>query len=213
MVNGKVAWVIQEAPSLLIPLWCFVHGDVQTTNSHVNRILLTYFIGHYANRTIIFPFQIRGGKPTPVGVMLSALCFTTVNGIIQGRYLTQMHCYDSSHLSSPLFLIGSTIFLSGFLINLHSDSVLRNLRKPGETGYKIPMGGAFTYVSGANYFGEIVEWCGFAMATGFSLPAVAFAFATMCNIAPRAAQHHEWYRKKFDGYDKLKRKAVIPFVY
>jgi 3-oxo-5-alpha-steroid 4-dehydrogenase 1 len=45
-------------------------------------------------------------------------------------------------------------------------SVLRNLRKPGDTGYYIPKGGMFEYVSGANFFGEILEWTGFAIASG-----------------------------------------------
>ena len=213
MVNGKLAWVIQEAPSLLIPLWCFLNGDEYVTDSTANRVLLMFFIGHYFNRTIIFPLQIRGGKPTPFGVMLSAIFFTSTNGILQGKYLTKLYRYDESHLSSPLFLFGSILFTCGFIINLHSDSILRNLRKPGETGYKIPHGGMFKYVSGANFFGEIMEWLGFAIASGFSLPAVSFAFATACNIAPRAVQHHQWYMTKFDDYEKLGRKAVIPFIY
>lgn len=49
------------------------------------------------------------------------------------------------------------------------------------------------YVSGANFFGEIVEWAGFAVASGGALSSVAFAFFTACNIAPRALQHHKWY--------------------
>jgi 3-oxo-5-alpha-steroid 4-dehydrogenase 1 len=98
-------------------------------------------------------------------------------------------------------------------INWHSDGILRNLRKPGETGYKIPYGGMFNYVSGANFFGEIVEWTGFAMACGFSIPAVSFALSTAFNIAPRAVQHHKWYYEKFGAeYKKLNRKAVIPFI-
>lgn len=32
------------------------------------------------------------------------------------------------------------VFFVGMTINIHSDHVLRNLRKPGETGYKIPRG-------------------------------------------------------------------------
>ena len=37
-------------------------------------------------------------------------------------------------------LAGAALFAVGFLINIHSDHVLRNLRKPGEVGYKIPKG-------------------------------------------------------------------------
>ena len=43
----------------------------------------------------------------------------------------------------PLYVLsclGSALWLIGMLINIHSDHVLRNLRKPGETGYKIPRG-------------------------------------------------------------------------
>lgn len=38
--------------------------------------------------------------------------------------------------SSP----GSVLWLVGWLVNVHSDHILRNLRKSGETGYKIPTG-------------------------------------------------------------------------
>ena len=47
-----------------------------------------------------------------------------------------------------MFLIGASMWAFGLAINIHSDYILCNLRKPGETGYKIPMGGAFNYVSG-----------------------------------------------------------------
>ncbi len=77
-------------------------------------------------------------------------------------------------------------------------------------GYKIPRGGAFEWVSGGNYLGEIVEWAGFAAAAG-SLPAAAFAIFTLCNIGPRAWHHHQWYKKRFDDYP-CKRRALIPFV-
>jgi len=66
-------------------------------------------------------------------------------------------------------------------------------------------------VSGANFFGEIVEWTGWAIA-GASLPAVAFAVFSFCNIGPRGFQHHQWYLKKFENYPK-NRRAVIPFLW
>ena len=68
-----------------------------------------------------------------------------------------MYIYFSSFLGILLFAIGS-------FINLDSDRRLRNLRENSENGYKIPHGGLFEYVSAANYFGEILEWWGFALA-------------------------------------------------
>ena len=55
MVPGKAAWIIQEAPSLLIPLYCLWIGQIKSTP---NLILTGYFVFHYFNRTIVFPLQI-----------------------------------------------------------------------------------------------------------------------------------------------------------
>ena len=59
---------------------------------------------------------------------------------MQGRYFTQYLSYDMSWFYDPRFLLGHVMFLVGMAINVHSDHVLRNLRRPGETGYKIPYG-------------------------------------------------------------------------
>ena len=48
----------------------------------------------------------------------------------------------------------------------------------------------FEYVSGANFFGEIVEWLGFALYAQ-SLPALAVAIGSASNIGPRAWSHHQ----------------------
>ena len=80
------------------------------------------------------------GKPTPITPFIIALVYTTVNGYIQARYLTEYISYELSWFYDPRFIIGHVMFLVGMAINIHSDTVLRNLRKPGETGYKIPYG-------------------------------------------------------------------------
>lgn len=67
-----------------------------------------------------------------------------------GRYLGEFGAITTPQdLTSPRFLIGLALWAIGLGINIHSDHVLRNLRKPGETDYKIPHGGAFEFVSGA----------------------------------------------------------------
>ena len=212
-INAKFAWFFQELPSFAVPVFFFAIGPTEITGQLTNRVLLGYFLFHYFNRTFVFPMRLRGGKPTPFGVMMAAFFFTLTNGYMQGRYLTAIKSYEDSHLQSPAFIVGSILFWGGLFINWQADGILRNLRKPGETGYKIPKGGMFTYVSGANFFGEMVEWTGFAIAAGGSIPAVTFAFCTVANIAPRAIQHHEWYLKKFEDYSALNRAAIIPFLY
>ncbi|XP_051811847.1 3-oxo-5-alpha-steroid 4-dehydrogenase 1 isoform X2 [Acanthochromis polyacanthus] len=133
------------------------------------------------------------------------------NGYMQVRYLSHYAEYPASWITQPCFIIGSVLWLLGWLVNVHSDHILRNLRKPGETGYKIPTGGMFEYVSGANFLGEITEWAGFALA-GHSVHSSAFAVFTAVVLASRAVAHHKWYIEKFEDYPK-NRKALIPFLF
>ncbi|XP_026202363.1 3-oxo-5-alpha-steroid 4-dehydrogenase 1 isoform X2 [Anabas testudineus] len=163
------------------------------------------------SRSLIYPFLIRGGKPTPFASFALAFVFCIYNGYMQIRYLSHYAEYPAYWITHPCFIIGSALWLVGWLMNVHSDHILRNLRKPGETGYKIPTGGMFEYVSGANFLGEITEWAGFALA-GHSVHSSAFAIFTTVVLASRAVAHHKWYLTKFENYPKS-RKALIPFLF
>ena len=61
--------------------------------------------------------------------------------------------------------IGLALFIAGMSINLHSDYVIRHLRKPGDTKHYLPQKGFYRYVTSANYMGELSEWTGFALLT------------------------------------------------
>ena len=88
--------------------------------------------------------------------------------------------------------------------------MLIQLRKPGETGYKLPRGGLYERVTCPNYLGELLEWVGFAIAS-WSLPGLAFAVYTAANLVPRALANRRWYRERFPDYPS-ERKALIPFL-
>jgi protein-S-isoprenylcysteine O-methyltransferase Ste14 len=107
--------------------------------------------------------------------------------------------------------VGIGLFAAGFLIHVWADRSLRNLRAPGEGGYKVPRGGLFEYVSNPNYFGEITEWLGWALAT-WSVPGLGFALFTVANLVPRAYANRAWYIAKFPDYPK-ERKRVIPLLF
>ena len=98
----------------------------------------------------------------------------------------------------------------GLGTNLRADEILLRLRRPGESGYKVPTGGFYRFVSCPNYLGEIVEWLGWALAT-WSLPGLAFALYPIANLAPPALAHHHWYHDTFPEYPRG-RKTLIPFV-
>lgn len=209
-VPARVGWFIMEMPSFVIPLYLVLNvGGKQVGELNPNIVLLGMFLLHYFNRVFLFSLSIKG-KPTPISTALFALTFTTLNGYMQGRYLSHYYSYDPWWFADPRFVLGHLIFLLGMAANIHSDSILKGLRKPGDIGYKIPQGGLFEYVSGANYFSESLEWTGYAIASWSWAGLVMAAFTTMF-LGTRALQHHRFYLKKFEHYPK-DRKAFIPFV-
>ena len=140
-----------------------------------------------------------------------AASFNVVNGYLNGRWLFTLGPeLPVSWLYSPQFLVGALIFIAGLALNLHSDALLRRLRRDGDSGYKIPHGGLFRWVSCPNYLGEILEWIGWAIATA-SLGGWSFAAWTAANLVPRAISHHRWYRQHFPDYPR-ERKALIPWL-
>ncbi|XP_056423134.1 3-oxo-5-alpha-steroid 4-dehydrogenase 2 [Hyla sarda] len=208
LVSAKFGWFIQELPSFLIPLVIILYnGSCHTTGC---KMLLFMFCGHYFQRTFIYSAFTRG-SPTPLYIVAMAVLFCSYNGFLQAHCMVFVAAYPNDWYMDIRFLLGVVIFFLGMSINLHSDHILRNLRKPTEVTYKIPQGGMFNFVTGANFLGEIVEWYGFAIAT-WSLPAFAFALFTMSCIGPRAYHHHKFYLQTFKDYPK-NRKVLIPFIF
>jgi 3-oxo-5-alpha-steroid 4-dehydrogenase 1 len=212
-INNKWGWFLMELPSLLIMLYFLLKGN-QSFQSYA-WILFVCWILHYTNRAIIYPLRIHPTqKQMPLVIVLSAWSFNTINATLNGYYLAELapnDLYQYSWLSSTSFMTGLSLFIMGMYINWRADNMLIRLRKPGETGYKIPRGFLFDYVSSPNLFGEIIEWSGFAL-MAWNLPATTFLIWTLANLVPRAKNHHDWYRQTFADYPS-RRKAVFPFLF
>ncbi len=207
-INATFGWVLMEAPASLAPLALFFISSRRDTVLWVFTLLWQI---HYFHRAFVFPFRRRGGGTMPLVIALLAVVFNLGNAYLNWRFLTALGPrYDDWWLSDPRFLTGTAVFGIGFVINQHADWVLLHLRKPGETGYKIPFGGMYRYISCPNYFGELVEWFGWAILT-WSLGGLTFALWTAANLVPRAVTHHRDYHRRFPEYPS-ERKAVIPFL-
>lgn len=209
LIDNKLGWFIMEF-FVLVVLYYFLYTGTNSF-SLVNIIFVTLFSIHYLNRSIIFPFRLKTkGKKMPIVIVFLAMGFNLMNGFLVGYYLANFANYTTAWLSSPQFIMGTILFFIGMFINMQSDTILINLRKRNETGYKIPQKGLFRLVSCPNLFGEMIEWLGFAILM-WNLPGLAFFVWTIANLLPRALAHHKWYLEKFPDYPK-DRKAVIPYI-
>ena len=203
-VPVRTSWFLMEFPSLAIMLYFLLNhlGSPLPT-----LILALFWVLHYSYRTILFPLLIRpGSHRTPITIILFSELFNIANATFNGLWLFTYPVQEWS----VRFFAGLALMVLGFFVHAYTDHRLRNLRKPGETGYKIPRGWLFDYVTSPNYLGEIVEWLGFALAA-WNLAALAFLIWTISNLLPRAIAHHRWYLEKFPDYPK-ERKALIPFL-
>lgn len=213
-IDNRLGWVLMEAPVFfaMCALWWM-------SDRRLDVVPLTFFMFfqlHYFQRSFIFPLLIKGRSKMPLSIILMGVIFNVLNALMQGGwifYVSPDGEYSTDWLYSPQFIIGSVIFFSGISINLNSDNIIRHLRKPGDTRHYIPRGGMFKYVSSANYFGELLEWVGFAVLT-WSAAGAVFALWTFANLAPRANKIHRRYSAEFgEEFDRLKLKRILPFIY
>ncbi len=193
-----LGWLLMESVSSILMLVMFILDGAPRTITLV--IFLLMWEAHYIHRAFIYPFSLRDKwKPMPVMVSLMGAIFNLGNAYLNGRYLFDFSSsrYNSDWLIKPQFSRAALLY-----------NTLRGLRTEGELGYKIPKGGLYQYISCPNYFGEILEWFGWAIAT-WSWAGLAFAIWTFANLAPRARAHHKWYHQNFKEYP-IERKALLP---
>jgi len=240
-LDAKLSWFIFESPNLIWSWYSYCYlrdSEIMSSGSDAamisfddnqlqlssNAMLLALFTLHYINRAIIYPLRMNSNSHrVPLLVTASAMVVTILNGyqisfhLVRVHKLTPLTLPPSSWINLQSWL-GILVFVVGMTINITADGVLRNLRRQrnsdgnNQKTYYIPQHPLFTYISCPNFFGEILEWFGFAIASQFSLPAMAFFIYTSSNLVPRAIAHHEWYKQKFEDYPLERKWAVIPFV-
>lgn len=212
-VPNRAGWVVMEATVLfsLAATFLALGGRVDELSTAAGAMVVLFAV-HYVNRSFIYPLRTRTkGKTIPLATVAASIAFNAVNGFFLGHWFARFADYPDDWLTDPRFLAGLALFVGGMALNWQSDQILIHLRAPGETGYKVPRGGAFRWVSSPNLLGEIIEWAGFAI-MAWCLPAVAFVVWTLANLVPRAIRNHRWYHDKFPGYPP-ERRALVPYLF
>jgi len=198
-----------ELPALLsIGSLIVLSGEMSSPPAFVPWLMWSI---HYGYRTLVFPALMRpSGKSFPAAIVVFAIAFNILNGYNNAQALIE-NAQTGATLSSLHFALGSLAFWAGFWLHVSADRTIRNLRSDEFSGYRIPEGGWFRWVSNPHYLGEIVQWSGWAILT-WSWAGLAFALFTFCNLAPRAMANHRWYRQTFPEYP-ADRKVLIPGVF
>ncbi len=208
VLPARLGWVLMEMASPLLFGALFLTGAQRTPAAWA---FLALWEAHYLHRAFLYPLTLANPRPMPASVVGMGAMFNLVNAGTNGYFLFHLAQHPGAWLADPRFVVGAAFFVLGFVVNRWADAILRALRAPGETGYKVPRGGPYRLVSSPNYLGEIVEWCGWALLT-WSVSGLAFAVWTVANLAPRARSTHRWYRSEFPDYP-AERRALLPYLW
>ena len=207
----RMAWLLFESPQLFAFACTFFWLARQP--SMVAWLLFALWQMHYLYRGLIYPLRRNPrGQDFPLLNVIFGFIFNLLNGMANGYAITHAaHLAQDGWLQSPWFIGGLLLAASGWWINFDADNRLIALRADGSTSYKIPQGGFFRYVSAANYLGEILLWCGWALMS-LTWAGLVFVLFTLANLLPRALASHRWYQAQFPDYP-AERKAIIPYLW
>ena len=214
-INNKVGWFLMEAPVFVVMCYLWAISEHRFQSPLWDFFLIFQF--HYFQRSFVFPFLLKGNSKMPVIIMALSVMWNLINGYVQGYWLFHLaptyRPYSADWFSSWQFITGVCVFFLGWIINMHSDYVIRHLRQPGDTNHYLPKKGMYRFVTSANYLGEITEWLGWAIMT-WSWAGALFFWFSCCNLVPRANSIYYKYMAEFpDEFDRKKLKRIIPFIY
>ena len=130
-VNNRLGWVLMEAPVFFAMLIMWLCSPKRGEPALV--VMTSLFLLHYFQRSFIFPMLIKGKSRMPLSIILSGVTFNLLNAYMIGGWFFYLdpapETYGASWLTSPLFILGCAVFFTGMGINLHSDHIIRSLRR------------------------------------------------------------------------------------
>ena len=169
-----------------------------------------YWCGHYAKRILETLLVHRFSHATmPIRNLLKNCSYywtfaALVSYFVNHPAYTPPLGGDEVYLNACLAL--ACLFQAG---NFVCHVMLTNLRKPGETGYKIPPGFLFEYITCPNYTCEILGWLMFNLATQTAW-GYAFMLAGAYQMCVWAQGKHRRLKKTFGNKYPKNRYVVLP---
>ena len=204
---------IPDRPAIIIVNICgpiiYILLKLYWPNATLFDIESLLYIAHYIHRGLVYPFfRSTSSKPWPLESFLYFLITNVCESILLARTQT------FSGVNRPIYvkILLAILFIAAAVVAAIHDYKICALRTTGNTGYKIPSGLLFKWVSGPNYLFEIIQWAVYCFFLGGSLSTISFGLWLLVNISGRAEATHAWYTTFFKTKYPKDRTAYIPFV-
>ena len=140
-IGNKWGWMLMECPALL-PM-AYLWATASDTQLWPVVFALLYMT-HYVYRTLIFPFLLKGKSRMPVCIIGMGMAFNLMNSLLLGSSIflfpSQEYAHAAEYALRPATWIGIALFVGGAWLHIKSDSIIRHLRKPGDTRHYLPQG-------------------------------------------------------------------------
>ncbi|KAI7900255.1 3-oxo-5-alpha-steroid 4-dehydrogenase-domain-containing protein [Cokeromyces recurvatus] len=189
-------------PSLILSigfLWVSLYS-----NFHMILISFLTFL-HYLKRVLEVLFIHKySGKSNLFHNILISLSYATFAILI---YFLSIQTIQYNLI---LTILGVILFFTGEAINFYHHCILRDLRKDGSKGYKIPHRGLFKYIWCPHYVGEIISFIAFAFITQHFFILI-LQLGSTGYLTIRAYNTKQWYKQKFNKIPK--RACLLPYIF
>lgn len=180
------------------------------SNSIYHKYLFISIILHFGKRSleVLFLHKYSGNLSIFTSILITLAYSSIVVSIHETVSLnTSLEMLKENFLITTYF--GFSLFLIGEAFNLYHHILLAKLRKDS-SGYKVPVGGLFSFVNCPHYFSEIVAWLGISIMSRYQI-VYGLSFVMSAYLIARSLNTTKWYNENIPSFPK-ERKSIIPFI-